>query len=143
MNENLTIEKEYKTLFSFYISVFVDVLLIGGIGFYLFDGIKVLPETKSVLQTIGVMAMLISIPLGLMIFNKKTKPIDEMEDLPAAWKIYRKCWLVRAALVVSALLINLILFVLLRDNSLFYCVLMLLAAWLFCKPNQLKIEDKL
>jgi len=138
MNENIKIEKEQKLLFYIYIGVFVDVLLIGGIGLYFFDGLNVLSETQSILKTIGIMLMLISIPLGMKLFNDKTKPIDEMEDLLAAWKIYLKWWSVRGAFIVGALFVNLFLYVFLRDDSLFYCVLISLFAWLFCKPDKLK-----
>ncbi|MDR1698680.1 MAG: hypothetical protein LBR75_02495, partial [Prevotellaceae bacterium] len=85
-DENIKIDKEQKTLFYIYIKVFIDVLLVGVLGFYFFDGLQVLPETKSVLQTIGVLLMLAGIPLGMKLFHDKTKPIDEMENLVAAWK---------------------------------------------------------
>lgn len=140
MNKN--IEKEQKTLFCIYIKIFIDVFLVGILGFYFFDGLNVSPDAKTVWQTIGVMLLLAGIPLGMKLFHDKTKPIEAMEDLSAAWKIYRKWWIVRAALIVGALLVNLFLFILLRDNSMFYCLLMSLAAWLFCKPDKLKkIEE--
>ncbi len=135
-------EKEQKTLFYLYIKVFLDILLVGGIGFYFFAGIDVLPETKTIWQSVGVMLTLVCIPLGMKVFYDKTKPIDEMEDLTAAWKIYRKWWIVRGLLIVGAMLFNLFLFIILRDNSMLYCLLMTLVAWLFCKPNKLKYIEK-
>jgi hypothetical protein len=142
MEENSLIRKQYQSLLLVYYSIFIDVIAFGAFALYFFDGkFTFAAETKTSMQSIGVLIMMVSIPLGLMIFNKKTKEIDEMSNLVAAWDIYRKWWMIRSVLIVGAVMINLVFFVLLKDSSLLFAMMMSLVAWLFCKPNQLNIED--
>lgn len=90
------------------------------------------------LQSIGIMYIMISIPLGLWIFHQKNKKLPNQTD---AQNFYKKTWLLRLILISFGVILNVLLFYILKDLSMLYAAAIAAVAFIFCKPTMSKIEN--
>ena len=94
------------------------------------------------LQTIAILILLGCIPLALWLYRKKliTETLPEDEELKIV--LVRKWFIVRLALVELALLFNIIVYSLTKNNSFLFCSGIALLIFLFlCRPNRDEITN--
>lgn len=85
-------------------------------------------ETLQVLKTVTYLGTLILAPLGLWLFARQTK--DSID--PA---VYRKAFWVKTALFVVPMVLNLVVFALLKDLSSLLMLGIVLVLWIMAKPK--------
>ncbi len=93
------------------------------------------------LQSVGVMYILISIPLGMWFFHQKQQ--KTLQTLPSEQQqsYYKKIWLLRLVLISFGVILNVLIFYILKDLSMLYAAAIAAVAFIFCKPTMQKIEN--
>lgn len=142
-------ERIVKQISQVYYYVYTATILSTVVG-YLFtmnnySPIPMNSPTGISLKSIAIIFMLISIPLGLNIFFRQTKKCLLIEDEKMKFQQYKKGAILRLFLVGSSLVINIIVFFLLRtDISLIYCAgISAIILLFFCKPSETKMSSDL
>mgnify|MGYP006316070285 CR=1 FL=1 len=90
------------------------------------------------LQSVGIMYVIISVPLGLWIFSQKLKTLKTKDSVQC---FYKKIWLLRLSLISFGVILNVLLFYILKDLSMLYAAAIAAIAFIFCKPTMIKIEN--
>ena len=84
------------------------------------------------------MYVIISVPLGLWIFSQKLKTLKTKDSVQC---FYKKIWLLRLSLISFGVILNVLLFYILKDLSMLYAAAIAAIAFIFCKPTMIKIEN--
>lgn len=95
------------------------------------------------LSSILMIYMLVSIPAALALFHKGTKKWSKIEDEKIKFEKYKKGAYLRLAAVGISLVSSIIVFFILRTESIIYCFAISGIALFFCKPNAGKIASEL
>ncbi len=98
-------------------------------------------NTAIALQTIGIMYVMASVPFALWYFNRKVQHLQN--DVMNKEKTYQRVALLRIALIAFGVILNVVLFCFLRNQSMIYCAAIAALAFVFCKPQRAKIEQDL
>ena len=128
-----------------YYLVMIVTLIVGMIGYYLAVnlGIGLYPDTPAATAwySIIIIYVLASIPFALWLFHYKIKRIKSVPDNGTREKYYIRFGLIRLGLVGFGLIISIFAYFLLRQNSLIWLAGMAAIAFIFCRPNAIRIES--
>lgn len=95
------------------------------------------------LQSVGILLLLICIPLGLKTFSIKIRKIKLIEDENEKLTKYLYWARIRIASVAIPLLFNILIYYLTQNNSMIFSAGISALALLFCKPQKHKMEEEL
>lgn len=90
-----------------------------------------------------ILYILISIPLALGGFHRMTKKWKLIEDEKLKLEKYEKGAVLRLIAIGTGLISSVVVFYLMNNISMIYCVGITAIALLFCKPTEGKIESEL
>jgi hypothetical protein len=141
-------QKTLKSITQFYYYIYSATILttLGGYIVNMSRDVSYGPKDplNIALSSIVILYLLISIPLALGLFFKKTKKWSLIEDENLKYTSYEKGAKLRLLAIGIGLLASIIVFYILRSNiSLIYCAGIGAIALLFCKPTQSKINSDL
>jgi len=88
-----------------------------------------------VLNSIGVLLMLLCVPLGMKLFSTKTKEVSKGLNAKSLLAQYHKWSLVRTSLVGISIIANITIYYLTLNTNALLCALMTMVASLFCRPS--------
>ena len=100
------------------------------------------------LSSVVILYIIISIPSALALFHRYTKKLALMEDKFTKLNKYASAATLRLLVVGSGLVISVIVFYIIRNQSIIFCAGISAIALLFCKPTEgkiisdLKLEDE-
>ena len=141
------IESAIKKLFLYYYLVFVLLILTAVLGHFL--SLKLAIDTNSArgvsAQTFSIFILLIFIPSALKIFSVKVNKLSKNEDLNIIDKINKYVFWsnIRLAMIAFSLLINVLFYYLIQNNSMLFCAAISAVAVLFCRPKKDKMLEEL
>ena len=95
------------------------------------------------LASILIMYIIVSIPLSLRLFHKMTKKWRTIEDEALKFQKYENGAILRLVIIGIGLVSSVILFYVLRTESMIFCAGIAAIALLFCKPSEGKIVSDL
>lgn len=127
----------YYIAFTLFFAVFFICLNV--VKSYSFD----FPKNLIIaLQSVGIMYVMASIPFALWYFHRIVLKIKTIDDNVKVRK-YKNAALIRIFLIAFGVLLNVMLYCVLHDKSMFYCAVIAALAFIFCKPQKAKIEQDL
>jgi hypothetical protein len=135
----LRITKRY-----YYMSYLIG-LLTTLIGFWLSYSFSFnrMNTTLIELQSIDILFLLGSLPGILWLFNRKTKELLQISSFQKRSQRYVQWSLIRFIVVDINLVVNILLFFLLRDFSYVLCTAIVLVMLVLCHPTALKLEEEI
>jgi len=143
-------EKVIKKILIVYYSVYSITILMALIIF-LNNTTNAIIDSKSelgiFLTQFAILFLIFIVPFSLGLFHQKTKKWSAIEDRTLMLINYQKGAILRLIFIGSSLIINIILFYLLKDVSLIFCAGISAIALIFCKPSvakmtfDLKLQD--
>lgn len=115
------------------------------IGFWLSRSIHLNRMNPSLigLQSFDILLLLGSLPGILWLFHRKTNELLTITSLEKRCQRYMQWALIRFIVVDINLIINLLLFFLLRDFSYLLCSAIVVVMLVLCRPAALKLEEEL
>ena len=100
------------------------------------------------LSSVVILYIIVSIPSALALFHRYTKKLALIEDKFIKLNKYASAATLRLLVVGSGLVISVIVFYIIRNQSIIFCAGISAIALLFCKPTEgkiisdLKLEDE-
>ncbi len=98
-------------------------------------------NTVIALQSVGIMYVMASVPFALWYFQRRVNQLKNGDENKV--RTYKRVSLLRIALIAAGVILNIALYCILRDQSMFYCAAIAALAFIFCKPQRAKIEQDL
>lgn len=141
-------KKTIKSIAQVYYIIYATTILFTVVGYLM----NIQGQTRSVdpkstigiaLSSILILYILISIPFALGGFHRMTKKWKLIEDEKLKLAKYEKGAILRLAAIGTGLIASVVLFYVMNDISMIYCVGITAIALLFCKPTEAKIESDL
>lgn len=138
-----------KQISQVYYYIYTATILTTVIGYVItmndYNPIPMNSPTGIALKSIVILYMMISIPLGLSLFARRTKKCQEIEAENLKFQTYKKAAILRIILIGAGLIGSIIVFYILRtDVSLIYCAgISAIILLFFCKPTEAKIINDL
>ena len=141
-------KKTIKSIAQVYYIIYATTILSTVVGYLM----NIQGQTKSIdpkssigiaLSSILILYILISIPFALGGFHRMTKKWKLIEDEKLKLAKYEKGAILRLAAIGTGLIGSVVLFYVMNDISMIYCVGITAIALLFCKPTEAKIESDL
>ena len=139
-------KKLSKNLSAYYYAMMFAAVLAAAVMFLLLEKniistISVYTTAGMVVQYIVILDALVSIPLGLYVFNRRCKQLRYNEDLDWRITLYRRYDIRRILLVGQPMVVAIVAYYLLGGNqSMLWIAAMSAIGWYFCKPTPRKIE---
>lgn len=146
---NKDMEKTVKKIAQVYYYIYTATILSTIVGYMTtmnnYDPIPMNGPLGIILKSVVILYTIISIPLALAGFHRKTKKIMAIEDEREKFKAYQKSATIRLLLVGIGLIGSIIVFFLIRtDASLIYCAgISAIILLFFCKPTENKMINDL
>ncbi len=138
-----------KQLNRVYYGMMAGAVLTAALMYYLimkdvFSPIDPMSGLGQVIQSIIIFLAVVSIPLGLYLFNRKCKKIRAIEDETERLQAYLKAGRWRIIVVSYSMLTGIAGYYLLGGyQSMIWIAAVAAIAWYFTKPNERKIELEL
>lgn len=128
--------------------VIVGVVLVSVIlAFVYCHGLTIVNDQsdRTIGETISILTMLLGIPLSIKLYHVYTKEkMPKNLDKDELVKKISKWFLLRIAVITTALFLNFIAYVLFGSSSAFLCVVICLVfLCFFCRPNRQDLTDLL
>ena len=98
---------------------------------------------ETFLQTICILTLLICIPAGLKLHSVKVKELQNIDNQEEKIKGYYFWSKIRLAIMLLPFVLNLILYLITKNISIFYCVGISVLAMLFCIPRKKRMLREL
>jgi len=141
-------KKTVKNIAQVYYIIYATTILSTVVGYMmnLQQETRIIDSKSSVgivLSSIMILYILLSIPASLGGFHRMTKKWRVIEDETLKLAKYEKGAILRLAAIGIGLIGSVVLFYLMNDISMIYCVGITAIALLFCKPTEAKIESDL
>jgi len=141
-------KKTIKNIAQVYYLIYAATILSTVVGYLI--NLQGLPRVIDPKSTIGIallsiliLYILVSIPLALGGFHRMTKKWRLIEDEALKLAKYQKGAILRLIAIGVGLISSVVLFYLMNDISMIYCVGITAIALLFCKPSEAKTETEL
>lgn len=140
-------EKIVKKIYLAYYLVYTITILLTIVGYMVTMTRETSVDIKSTLSitlsSIVILYMLISIPSALAIFNRNTKKWAQIEDRYIKINKYVTGATWRLFIVGFGLILSVVVFYILRTESMIFCAGISFIALFFCKPTEGKIISDL
>lgn len=120
------------------VAVFMSTYM--NLNTFLIDSNSVLATTLS---SVLIIYILITIPLSMWLFHKKTISLQQIADKYAKYNNYRKAAILRLWIIGIGLIAGVALFYILSSQSMIFCALISAVALFFCKPSVGKMMKEL
>ncbi len=142
---NPWVEKLFRVTKRYYYMSYLIGLLTALIGFWLSRSLYFnrMDPTLIGLQSFDILFLLGSLPGILWLFHRKTKELQNISSLEERSQRYVQWALIRFIVVDINLVINILLFFLLRDFSYLLCSAIVLVMLVLCRPVALKLEEEI
>jgi hypothetical protein len=95
------------------------------------------------LSSVVILYIIISIPVALALFHRNTKKWREIKDQFTKLNKYSTGAIGRLLIIGFGLVFSVIVFYILRSESMIFCAGIAALALLFCKPSEAKINSDL
>ncbi|MDP4240181.1 MAG: hypothetical protein Q8904_11995 [Bacteroidota bacterium] len=95
------------------------------------------------LSSMVILYIIISIPAALYLFHRNTKKWIELEDNFIKLEKYAAGATWRLLAIGFGLVLSVIVFYIIRTESMIFCAAITAIALLFCKPSEVKIKSEL
>lgn len=141
-------KKTIKNIAQVYYIIYATTILSTVVGYLMnLQGQTRTIDPKSTigiaLSSILILYIMISIPFALGGFHRMTKKWKLIDDEKLKLAKYEKGAILRLVAIGSGLIGSVVLFYVMNDISMIYCVGITAIALLFCKPTEGKIESDL
>ncbi len=127
----------------FYYGAMVSAVAVAGLCYYLFPkyGLYIDPMSKHGMGVsyFVICYMLASVAGGLWWFSKAIKPLKKRED-DGKYREYFKCAVIRLCVIGLGLVIAIVAYYLLKQQTMIYCAAISAVGLVFCKPQEGRIE---
>lgn len=142
---NPWVEKLFRVTKRYYYMSYLIGLLTALIGFWLSRSMYFnrMNTTLIGLQSLDILFLLGSLPGILWLFHRKINELQNISSLEVRYQRYVQWALIRFVVVDINLIINILLFFLLRDFSYLLCSAIVLVMLVLCRPVVLKLEEEI
>jgi len=139
------LEQTFKKLVFNYYIVFVLLVLTGIAGYFLQQIVTIdsFDKTGITLQTVNILVLLVCIPAGMKIFSMKVSKLKELENEEEKLSGYLHWSKIRLTAIATPLLLSMLLYCIVENNSMIFCVGIAGIALIFCKPIKNKVKEEL
>ena len=107
------------------------------------NNVDVKSQLSINLSSIVILYILVSIPSALSIFHRNTKKWCQIEDKFTKLNKYAAGATWRLLIIGFGLVLSIVVFYILRTQTMIFCALIAAIALFFCKPNESKIISDL
>ncbi len=135
-------EKALKKLRITYYSIYLAVVIVAFIGLKLFRSGIFIDNSSQIgiaIYSILILIVIVSIPLSMAIYNKKTKKWALMEDKAEKIRLYTKGGIICMGIIGLDFLLGIFFYFLLNSQNMLILAGIAAIALLFCKPAMPKI----
>ncbi len=139
-------KKTLRQLQIAYYSVYIAAIAAATSGFYILKSgfvLNPLSQTGTVINSVLIIFIIGSIPLGLGYFNKLTKQWALLEDENKRLENYRKAGVIRITIIGLGLVLGVLFYYIMNSQSMIFCAGIAAIALFFCKPSEAKISTEL
>jgi len=140
-------ERIVKKINLAYYLIYTLTILSTIIGYIVTQSRETAVDVKSplsiTLSSIVILYIIISIPAALYLFHKSTKKWIEIEDNFQKLERYTTGATWRIIIVGFGLVLSVVVFYIIRTESMIFCAAITAVALLFCKPTENKMKSEL
>jgi len=140
-------ERIVKKINLAYYLIYTLTILSTIIGYIVTQSRETTVDVKSplsiTLSSIVILYIIISIPAALYLFHKSTKKWIEIEDNFQKLERYTTGATWRIIIVGFGLVLSVVVFYIIRTESMIFCAAITAVALLFCKPTENKMKSEL
>jgi hypothetical protein len=108
-----------------------------------YSTVDVKSSLNITLSSLVILYIILSIPLALALFHRNTKKWAEIDDQFTKLNKYTTGAIVRLVIIGFGLVFSIIVFYILRSESMIFCAGIAAIALIFCKPTTAKIHSDL